>query len=129
MCRPAARWPCIIAAAQASPGGHRLRESCGAAANSLARHPRSQAQYVRQMVTRDADYDVIMNWARRSDQPTVAATMFDLFSTDLRGRLNRIPSRGLVLGTWIAYRQYATREAVEANFRRQYASWPRAEIV
>ena len=88
-----------------------------------------QARFIRTMVSRDADYELVMNWARRSHQPTVAAAMFDLYSIDLRKTLNRIPGRGLVLGTWIAYKQYATRDAVEANFRLQYSGWPGAEVV
>ncbi len=70
-----------------------------------------------------------MNLARRSHQPTVAAAMFDLYSIDLHKALSRIRSRGLVLGTWIAYKQYATRDAVEANFRLQYSEWLGAEVV
>jgi hypothetical protein len=52
-----------------------------------------QAQHIRQMITRAADYEVIVGWARRSHQLTIAAAMFDLFSSDLRSRQHIINLR------------------------------------
>ena len=76
---------------------------------------------IRPMVTGDADYKRIRSWSAKSDPATLAEAMADMFAMDLREELAKIKSRTIVVGTWIAYKQYATREAVEANFRLQYA--------
>ena len=52
-----------------------------------------------------------------------------MMTTDLRGDLDKIASPTLVLGTWIAYKQYATREEVEKNFRTQYAKLKNYDFV
>jgi hypothetical protein len=46
--------------------------------------------------------------------------MHDLIATDLRQDIERIKSPTLVLGTWIAYKEYTTRAAVENTFKTQY---------
>jgi len=60
-------------------------------------------------------------WSRKSDHVAMGNAIFEMMTTDLRGGLDNITSPTLVLGTWIAYKQYATREEVEKNFRTQYA--------
>jgi pimeloyl-ACP methyl ester carboxylesterase len=73
------------------------------------------------MATKPADIARIAEWTRKSDVKTVAGAMYELFSTDLREQIAAIRMPTLVLGTWIAYKEYATREQIESNFRRQYA--------
>ena len=46
--------------------------------------------------------------------------MHELMATDLRADLDRVKSPTLVLGSWIAYRQYAPRSAIEATYASQY---------
>jgi pimeloyl-ACP methyl ester carboxylesterase len=77
---------------------------------------------VKAMVTSPADFEMIMGWTRKSDRVAMGDAMYEMMTTDLRGDLGKITSPTLVLGTWIAYKQYATREAVEKNFRTQYAN-------
>jgi hypothetical protein len=47
--------------------------------------------------------------------------MFEFYTTDLRPDTAKIHVPVLVLGTWIAYKQYTTREAVLQSFETQYA--------
>jgi N-formylmaleamate deformylase len=76
---------------------------------------------VKAMVTSPADFETIMGWSRKSDRVAMGNAMYDMMTTDLRDDLGNIKSPTLVIGTWIAYKQYATREEVEKNFRTQYA--------
>jgi Predicted hydrolases or acyltransferases (alpha/beta hydrolase superfamily) len=81
------------------------------------------------MANKPADVARIAEWTRNSDVKTVAGAMYELFSTDLRQQIAAIRVPALVLGTWIAYKEYATRDQVESNFRRQYATLPGYKLV
>jgi pimeloyl-ACP methyl ester carboxylesterase len=84
---------------------------------------------VRTMVTGQADYERIMTWVTLTDPEAGGDAMYDLFTTDLRGEIGRIQSPVLVLGTWVAYKKYTTRAAVEATFHTQYAAVKNCKIV
>jgi N-formylmaleamate deformylase len=84
---------------------------------------------VKAMVTSPADFEMIMDWSRKSDRVAMGDAMYEMMTTDLRGDLDKITSRTLVLGTWIAYKQYATRDQVEKNFRAQYATLKNYDFV
>ena len=84
---------------------------------------------VKAMVTSPADFEMIMGWTRKSDRVAMGNAMYEMMTTDLRGGLDRIKSPVLVIGTWIAYKQYATREQVEKNFRAQYANLKNYDFV
>ena len=76
---------------------------------------------IKAMVTKPADFEMIMAWSRKSDHVAMGNAMYDMMSTDLRGDLGKIVSPTIVIGTWLGYKQYATRDQVEKNFRDQYA--------
>ena len=84
---------------------------------------------IRPLVTAEADYKRIRAWSSKSDPTALTEAMADMFAMDLRADLAKIKSRAIVLGTWIAYKQYASREAVEANFRLQYAKLKGMKLV
>ena len=84
---------------------------------------------VKAMVTSPADFEMIMGWSRKSDRVAMGDAIYEMMTTDLRGDLDKIASPTLVLGTWIAYKQYATREEVEKNFRTQYAKLKNYDFV
>ena len=84
-----------------------------------------QAPYLRGRVAPGPDYDRVVEWAVTSDPVAVADGMFDVGTRDLREKIAGVRSPMLVLGSWYAYKDYSTREAVEATFRRQYAKAPR----
>jgi hypothetical protein len=54
---------------------------------------------------------------QNSDPETVAQAMYEMNTTDLRMDLARIKAPTLVIGTWIGYQQYTSRERVEKVFK------------
>jgi hypothetical protein len=46
----------------------------------------------------------------------------------LRDDIARIKAPTLVLGTWVAYRAFAPKEAIEALFKSQYAKLPGVKV-
>jgi N-formylmaleamate deformylase len=84
---------------------------------------------VKAMVTSPADFEMIMGWTRKSDRVAMGDAVYEMMTTDLRPELDKITAPTLVIGTWIAYKQYATREAVEKNFRTQYAGLKKYDFV
>jgi alpha-beta hydrolase superfamily lysophospholipase len=49
-------------------------------------------------------------------------------SDDLRDDVSRIKAPTLVLGTWIAYKDYAPKEAIAAVYTTQYAKLPGVRV-
>ena len=84
---------------------------------------------VKAMVTSPADFEMIMGWTRKSDRGAMGDAIYEMMTTDLRGDLDKITSPVLVIGTWVAYKQYATRAEVEKNFRTQYAGLKKYDFV
>jgi len=84
-----------------------------------------QSPYVRTMVTGEENLARVIAWAAASDPRAVADGMMDVATTDLRPQIASIRSPLLVLGSWYGLKDYSTREAVEKNYRDQYASAPR----
>ena len=74
----------------------------------------------RLMVTSDTDFARIVAWGLASDRTAVADAMSEMFSVDLRDDVAAIKSPTLVLGSWIAYKQYTDRARTEGNLRTQY---------
>ncbi len=75
----------------------------------------------RAMVASEADHDRIVAWGLASDRTAVADAMSEMFDVDLRDDIAGIKCPTLVLGSWIAYKQYTDRARTEANLRAQYA--------
>ncbi len=88
----------------------------------------SQRRSVAGMATAPADVERIIGWGQRSDKDTVINAMGTLMASDLRQDVARIASPTLVLGTWIAYKDFAPRAAIEQTFRSQYAQLPGARV-
>ena len=89
----------------------------------------NQQRSVASMASKPEDVARILDWGKRSDRNSVADAMASLMGTDLRQDVARIASPTLVLGTWIAYKDYAPRAATEAVFRSQYQQLPGVRIV
>ncbi len=82
----------------------------------------------RTMVEKQADFERIVAWGLASDRTAVADAMAELWATDLRDDLAKIKVPTLVLGSWIAYKQYTDHARTEANLRSQYAKLAGVEI-
>ena len=97
-------------------------------AQDAASSSASQRRTVAGMASTPADVERIIGWGQRSDRETVIRAMGTLMTSDLRQEVARITSPTLVLGTWIAYKEYAPRAAIEATFQQQYAQLPGVKI-
>jgi len=95
----------------------------GQSQESYAAYQR-QAPWLRSMVAPGPNYERVVEWATTADRVSVADAMFDTGTRDLRAKIAAVRSPMLVLGSWYAYKDYSTRAAVEATFRRQYAQAP-----
>jgi pimeloyl-ACP methyl ester carboxylesterase len=84
---------------------------------------------VKGMVTKPADVDLVMTWVKASDRVAVGNAMYDLFTHDLRGDIAAITSPVLVLPTWMGFKDYTTRNAVEETTRKQYSAVKNCKVV
>ncbi|WP_394779904.1 alpha/beta fold hydrolase [Undibacterium sp.] len=80
------------------------------------------------MVSKPEDIERVAGWGMKSDQKAVANAMAEMMGTDLRSEIGRITVPTLVLGTWVAYKQYVPRPAAEAVFKLQYAKLQGVQI-
>jgi pimeloyl-ACP methyl ester carboxylesterase len=83
-----------------------------------------QSPYLRSMVAPGPNFDRVVGWAVTADHVAVADAMYDIGTTDLRAKIATVRSPMLVIGTWYGMKEFSTRAAVEATFRRQYAQAP-----
>ncbi len=97
-------------------------------AQDVASSSASQRRTVAGMASAPADVERIIGWGQRSDRETVIRAMGTLMASDLRQDVAKVQSPTLVLGTWIAYKDYAPRAAIEATFQQQYAQLPGVKI-
>ncbi|TGE25286.1 alpha/beta hydrolase [Hymenobacter aquaticus] len=89
----------------------------------------AQRQMVSSMVTDSARVTQVARWGTASDPATVAQSMYDMMTTDLRPALARVQQPTLVLGAWAAYKQFgSTKESTRAIFTQQYAKLPQVRI-
>lgn len=93
-----------------------------------ATYAASQRRAVSGMASAPADVERIIGWGQRSDRETVIKAMGTLMASDLRQDVAKVQSATLVLGTWIAYKDYAPRAAIEATFQQQYAQLPGVKV-
>ena len=98
-------------------------------AQDAASSSASQRRTVAGMASAPADVERIIGWGQRSDRETVIRAMGTLMASDLRQDVAKVQSPTLVLGTWIAYKEYAPRAATENVFRSQYRHLPGVQIV
>jgi pimeloyl-ACP methyl ester carboxylesterase len=96
----------------------RMRD--GVKNQDAATRAEGQRKTAASMVTKSEDIERVIGWGRKSDETTVANAMHDMIATDLRQEIARIKSPTLVLGTWIAYKEFAPRAAIENTFKTQY---------
>jgi pimeloyl-ACP methyl ester carboxylesterase len=107
-----------ITAEQLKSMAARMRD--GMKSQDAAAFAEGQRRSLASMVTKPDDLERVLGWGRKSDGATVMNAMHDLIATDLRQEIERIKSPTLVLGTWIAYKEYTTRAAVENTFKTQH---------
>ncbi len=81
-----------------------------------------QKQMLSSMIISEEHKEIAADWGAKSDITTVAQAMYELYTTDLRDQLDAIKTPTLVLGAWIAYKDFGVvRETTLNNFKGQYA--------
>jgi pimeloyl-ACP methyl ester carboxylesterase len=107
-----------ISAQEMEAGAARLRDNMLSATDE--RRLQFQKISITQMATAQVDIDRIYGWTVASDAKTTANAMYEMLSTDLRPEMAKITAPTLVLGTWVAYEKFATKEQIEKSFLLQY---------
>lgn len=88
-----------------------------------------QPQMLQSMITAEEDIATVAEWGRKSDMETIAQSMYNLYSMDLRDELRTIQSPIMVLGAWIGYKNYgATRENTLSRYQEQYSKAENATV-
>ncbi|MEQ8426008.1 MAG: alpha/beta hydrolase, partial [Cyclobacteriaceae bacterium] len=81
----------------------------------------SQQYFLSTIATSPENLALIGKWGVESHQPTVAQAMYEMQTIDLRDQIEPVKSRVLVMGAWIAYKQYGvTHDSTMKNFATQY---------
>ncbi len=85
---------------------------------------------MRTMVTDTLYAEKIVKWGVNSHAPTVAQANYELYTTDLRNELKSIKNPILVMGSWVAYKNYGvTHDITMHNYKGQYAKADNCKIV
>jgi N-formylmaleamate deformylase len=75
------------------------------------------------MINDAAQIEIATDWAIDSDQETVGESMYEMYTTDIREELGKIKVPTLVLGAWLAYKDFgSTRESTLKLYTDQYAN-------
>lgn len=91
--------------------------------------PAQYRQMLSTMITAPERVEEALEWSGKSDGATVSQAMLDLYTTDLRDDVSSIRIPVLVMGAWVAYKNYgATRESTMSIYQAQYAALPNFEL-
>jgi len=125
--------PAIGARAQPEISAHQLKDMAEGMRQQYLKQSSDEAaahmKYtISTMVSSPATADQLLAWGAKSDRTTVANALYEMTADDLRNDLARIQAPTLVLGSWIAYKQYGPREMFEGVYRSQFAKLPNATI-
>lgn len=88
----------------------------------------NQLKTLRTMITKQEDIDRAIGWGKLSDHATVINAMTEMMSEDLRPEVSRIKAPTLVLGAWIAYKDYGTKPMFEQMYKTQYQQLPNVKV-
>jgi N-formylmaleamate deformylase len=80
------------------------------------------------MITDPGDLDAVAEVSGRSDPGAVGEATYEVFATDLRGRVGRIRAPVLLLGATADAALPARRRKLEANYRAQVAAIPTCRV-
>jgi pimeloyl-ACP methyl ester carboxylesterase len=117
-----------VTAEQALANAAKMREYMGQQSQDMYERYVRSGLSTRPMVSKDSDFETLIEWGLASDRTAVTDAMSELFAADLREELAAIETPALVLGAWIGYKQYTDHKRTEANLRRQYAKLKGVEI-
>jgi pimeloyl-ACP methyl ester carboxylesterase len=85
--------------------------------------------YLGSMITSQQRIDEVMAIAQKADVKTQAQVMYEMMSTDLRETVSSIGCPVLLMGAWIAYKNYGvTHESAVAMYTAQMANVKTASV-
>ena len=88
-----------------------------------------QQQMLQTMIIDKDKIAIAAAWGADSDTPTVAQSMYEMYTTDIREDLAKIKVPTLVLGAWVAYQAFgSTRESTLALYTGQYEKLANATV-
>jgi pimeloyl-ACP methyl ester carboxylesterase len=79
-----------------------------------------QLQTLRTMISKEEDVQRALVWGQQSDRTTVANAMAEMMGEDLREDISRIKAPTLVLGSWIAYKNFGNQQQFGQMYAAQY---------
>ena len=89
-----------------------------------------QKKFLPMLITSQNRIDQVAAIGMKSDSKTQGEVMYELFTTDLRNIVATIDCPVLILGAWIAYKDYgATHESALKNYVDQTAKIKNCKIV
>ncbi|WP_189532625.1 alpha/beta fold hydrolase [Paludibacterium paludis] len=83
--------------------------------------PKTRREVAATLATRPVDIDRVLAMDKASDRRAIAEATYEMMKADLRPGLPAIVAPTLVLGSWVAYRDVASRRDVEDTFRLQFS--------
>ncbi|MBL4788336.1 MAG: alpha/beta hydrolase [Kordiimonadaceae bacterium] len=112
----------------AAPMAKQMRSSMQA--QSQEEYKKTAHQYLGNMTNSAEKTDLIFEWGIASSRQVSGQAMYELFTTDLRDEIAVIKTPTLVLGAWIAFKNYgATHDNTLAKYKAQYAKLDNARVV
>jgi pimeloyl-ACP methyl ester carboxylesterase len=85
--------------------------------------------YLGSMITSQQHIDEVMAIAQKADVKTQAQVMYELMSTDLRETVSSIGCPVLLMGAWVAYKNYGvTHESAVAMYTAQMTNVKKASV-
>ena len=82
------------------------------------------------LVSSAKDVQTLLKWGLKTDRRVAGEAMYELLTTDLRQQISRINIPTLVLGSWVAQKNYGvTHEMQLANFKKQYSRLKAVKIL
>jgi pimeloyl-ACP methyl ester carboxylesterase len=87
-----------------------------------------QLQTLHTMISKEEDVQRALVWGKQSDRTTVANAMAEMMGEDLRQDIARIKAPTLVLGSWIAYKNFGTQQQFGQMYAAQYGQLPGVQV-
>lgn len=87
-------------------------------------------QILATMITDPERIKLAKKWGLDSDPASVNQAMYDMMTTDLRQEISTIKTPTLIMGSWIAYKDYGmNHERLKASYGGQYKNMPNHTLV
>lgn len=115
-------------AESAKPMATRMKESMSVT-QTEEQTEATQKMILGSMIASEERINQVAAIGKKSDNKTQAEVMYEMFTTDLRQQVAAIDCPVLLLGAWIAYKDYGvTHASIEAAYKAQVANIKNAQV-